>query len=95
VKGPDCGQGLAQRPGVQGTIAAAPFGQMGAQFGGRDRPEVGQPLGFPPMTFEEGQIQPADMAIGFQRTRRQPTFVGQMLQPGGQGLEGRQLSLPS
>src|SRR5690606_39324465 len=32
------------------------------------------------------QIQPADVAVGLQRARRQAALMGQMLQPGGQSV---------
>ncbi len=74
-------------------IAGSALGQMGANFRRRDRSQVRQSLRFAPMAFQEGQIEPPDMAVGFQRPGRQPPLMGQMLQPGGQGFGGGQLRM--
>ena len=64
---------------------------MGADLGGGDRPEVGQPLRLAAMPLQKGEIAPADAAIGLQGVRSQAAFVGQVFQPGRQGLIRGQL----
>ncbi|MNY51658.1 hypothetical protein D3C86_1872680 [compost metagenome] len=86
MEAPNGRQRLAERAGVQGAVAAATLGQMGADLGGGHGTEISQGLRPAAMAFEKGHIESADMTIGLQRARRQTTFVRQMLEPGEEGF---------